>query len=959
MIRTSGIINSSVTNTRFNVYSSKEIEKISVVKITSAKSLDLGGNPIDNGLYDARFGPLRQEDICATCGLTGRHCPGHCGHIELPLLCLNPNFIDDIRKLLAMTCFKKNCHRILYSKDFKQEFTQAVKEAYEGNCAKALSLDKKIVQTEIDLDEAENEKKAKADLYEDPEEYATYLKMQKNPKIQQTTHIGEILNDLVKHFFRKTKSRNCPHCMQPIGKIKIIRGFKFFHYEDAGVIKNMGKVENDSDSEEEFDNVEDFENKFQVRNNAFLMTEEIRKVLKEMYKEEWNLINAIFNIKGGPNFELFSGVLFIDRLMVTPSRFRPIAMRAEQKYEGQQTTMYAKIIESCVSIQDNNRELMKLNNSEYEIDEVTGKKVRGIDGLEIQTLAEEEKEDKIKMIQRTMNHAVDSLQQRVGEIFNGDLNKTDPVKPVGVKQILEKKKGLFRMNIMGKRVNFSARSVAGPDPYISTVEVGIPEMFAKTLTYPVGVTPFNAKELANLVRNGPNNYPGAYAIIDGDGQKVLISKDALKREKQASHLTLCAEDGNIKRVSVVLRHIRNGDSLLVNRQPTLHKGSIMAHKARILQGGNTVKIHYANCKSYNADFDGDEINVHALQNEEARAEALMLMSSEQMYVSAKDGGPLAGLIQDHMIAGFHMMVRDTFLTREQYMQLCWSALDCVDRISVRVKTLPPAIFKPVPMWTGKQVISTLLINLIGRGETGITFRSSAKVSNKSWVEKHVKSGEYLDRAPYGPKWMDGKEYSMDESRVLVRDSEFLQGILDKSQTGASKFGFVHYIFELHGANKSGQVLTAITRVGTEFLKTIQGFTLGLADVQINSKCDVDRKAKKKLLNKDLSMKLKEEYNIEDEDDLTLTSRRAIKNAYADISGAKSAELDQRIKGLANMKGNEFKDVTRRLVTVKKPKKSEIDFHLFLVISKTIFKHFTVSWNDEISYFEHFLSRTLL
>ena len=114
---------------------------------------------------------------------------------------------------------------------------------------------------------------------------------------------------------------------------------------------------------------------------------------------------------------------------------------------------------------------------------------------------------------------------------------------------------------------------------------------------------------------------------------------------------------------------------------------------------------------------------------------------------------------------------------------------------------------------------------------------------------------------------------------------------------------------MHGARVAGQVLTAITRVGTEFLKTIQGFTLGLADVQIEKQCDKDRMKKKKLLNQKLSEKVKEEYNIDDHEDLTLASMRAIKNAYADTTGNKSAELDARIKGLANTKGNEFKDVT--------------------------------------------------
>lgn len=101
----------------------------------------------------------------------------------------------------------------------------------------------------------------------------------------------------------------------------------------------------------------------------------------------------------------------------------------------------------------------------------------------------------------------------------------------------------------------------------------------------------------------------------------------------------------------VFRHLQNGDVLLVNRQPTLHKASMMAHKARILQGQQTIRMHYANCNTYNADFDGDEINVHFPQSELARAEGYTLANTDNQYLTPKDGSPLRGLIQDHVVAG--------------------------------------------------------------------------------------------------------------------------------------------------------------------------------------------------------------------------------------------------------------------------------------------------------------------
>ena len=100
----------------------------------------------------------------------------------------------------------------------------------------------------------------------------------------------------------------------------------------------------------------------------------------------------------------------------------------------------------------------------------------------------------------------------------------------------------------------------------------------------------------------------------------------------------------------MLRHLINGDLLLVNRQPTLHKSSIMAHQARVLPGERTIRMHYANCKTYNADFDGDEMNLHLAQNELARSEALNIVLNDHQYF-ALDGNPLRGLIQDHICSG--------------------------------------------------------------------------------------------------------------------------------------------------------------------------------------------------------------------------------------------------------------------------------------------------------------------
>ena len=179
----------------------------------------------------------------------------------------------------------------------------------------------------------------------------------------------------------------------------------------------------------------------------------------------------------------------------------------------------------------------------------------------------------------------------------------------GVRQLLEHKEGLFRMNMMGKRVNFTARSVIAPDPYIDTDEVGVPLPFAKELCYPEPVTANNIKLLRQLVINGRDTYPGACYIENEKGQLTdLRLRNAGQREAMAKMLLTKDANGNIKSKKV-WRNLLEGDILLVNRQPTLHKASIMALRARILKSKRqTIRMHYSNCNTFNADFDGDEIN---------------------------------------------------------------------------------------------------------------------------------------------------------------------------------------------------------------------------------------------------------------------------------------------------------------------------------------------------------------
>ncbi|OXB78798.1 UNVERIFIED_CONTAM: hypothetical protein H355_011816 [Colinus virginianus] len=416
------------------------------------------------------------------------------------------------------------------------------------------------------------------------------------------------------------------------------------------------------------------------------------------------------------------------------------------------------------------------------------------------------------------------LQTHVNIVFDSDMDKLMTEKYPGIRQLLEKKEGLFRKHMMGKRVDFAARSVICPDMYIGTNEIGIPMVFATKLTYPQPVTPWNVKELRQAVINGPKVHPGASMVINEDGSRTVLSASSVtQREAIAKQLLTPSSGAPQSGLKIVCRHIKTGDVLLLNRQPTLHRPSIQAHRARILPGEKVLRLHYANCKAYNADFDGDEMNAHFPQNELGRAEAYTLAFTDEQYLVPKDGKPLPGLIQDHMISGVSMTTRGCFFTREQYLELVYRGL--TDKKG-RIKTFPPAIMKPQRLWTGKQVVSTLLINIIPDNHIPLNLTGKAKIGGKAWLKGPANRCLNLD--------------SMCESQIIIRRGELLCGVLDKAHFGSSAYGLVHCCYEIYGGETSGKVLTCLGRLFTAYLQLYRGFTMGIEDILVKPEADRKR-----------------------------------------------------------------------------------------------------------------------
>lgn len=315
-----------------------------------------------------------------------------------------------------------------------------------------------------------------------------------------------------------------------------------------------------------------------------------------------------------------------------------------------------------------------------------------------------------------------------------------------------------------------------------------------------------------------------------------------------------SQRGPVRLWGPIFTHIaHDSPRVLLPLQPTLHKPSIMAHRARVMKAWPTQQIlrfHYANCKTFNADFDGDEMNMHFVQDELARAEAYCIAAAPYQYLSATGGAPLRGLIQDHNSISVILTRRDHLLTKDQYCQLVFAGLQALPQFGLgagsaaadgvgldakkggiahtvmEVPMLPPAVLKPRPMWTGKQVISALL--------KGLTAHLPANARSLHYDGKS-KIGEGLWGAARGRKDV----IPVGESTLTIRANEFLTGVLDKSALGNSSYGLIHAVYEVHGPHAAAALLSAFGRLLTVYLQWAS-VTCGIQDLSLDAAADAER-----------------------------------------------------------------------------------------------------------------------
>ncbi|MHC1625753.1 MAG: DNA-directed RNA polymerase subunit A' [Methanoculleaceae archaeon] len=361
-------------------------------------------------------------------------------------------------------------------------------------------------------------------------------------------------------------------------------------------------------------------------------------------------------------------------------------------------------------------------------------------------------------------------------------------------QRLKGKEGRFRGSLSGKRVNFSSRTVISPNPNLSILEVGIPLAVANEMTVPVKVTRDNIDVVRQYVLRGPGRSSirepaGANYVIRPDRRRIRLSDTEPTR-----NLEMVAE--MLEPGWTVERQLQNGDIVLFNRQPSLHRMSIMAHRV-VVMDGKTFRLNPAVCPPYNADFDGDEMNLHVPQTEEARAEAEILVSVRENILSPRTGGPIIGGIHDHISGAFLLTHGTRWFSKREFLSL-------FKKMEITLPE-PGRIVDGEPQWSNKQAFSMILPD-----DLNMVFRAS------SCQNCEVCKKEACERDAY----------------VHIRDGQLLCGTIDKGAIGAFEGKILHRIIRQYGMKRAAQFIDDVTQLAIRSIM-MDGFSFGIDDEDLS------------------------------------------------------------------------------------------------------------------------------
>jgi DNA-directed RNA polymerase II subunit RPB1 len=351
---------------------------------------------------------------------------------------------------------------------------------------------------------------------------------------------------------------------------------------------------------------------------------------------------------------------------------------------------------------------------------------------------------------------------------------------------LKSKEGRIRGNLIGKRVDFSGRSVITPDPCISINELGVPLRIAMNLTYPEKVNKYNREKIMKLIKNGPDKYPGAKYIRKSNENMRTIRLKGYDIDK------LTIEDGDI-----VDRHVMNGDAVLFNRQPSLHKMSMMSHIVRVMPY-DTFRLNPAVTPSYNADYDGDEMNLHLPQSVQTENELKMLSNVTLQIISPRQSKPIISVVQD-VTLGLYRLTKDNIrISEKQLFNLLMSN-------SRFLGDIPEPHDKDMRKWTGRQVLSEIIPDNVNI------------VSGNNQYDSDIKKND-------------------DQNLIKIENGKIKQGVFDKTIYQNRTNGLVHFVYNENGEDEARHLFDNTQKLICDWL-VYSGFSVGISDLLVSNKID--------------------------------------------------------------------------------------------------------------------------
>jgi DNA-directed RNA polymerase II subunit RPB1 len=746
----------------FGIYTNEEIKKLSTVEIRDPKMYDKGV-PRRNGLNDTRLGTIDHRIKCSTCFNNLTDCVGHYGHIDLVEPFYHYFFFKYIHKFLKFICFW--CGRLLLKPN------ALTKPNFNLNNIKSptpLCLLCNLPQPKYRL----NKQAVKIVVNWSNSSLSKLSPMERliankpfSPKVAYEK-LSLMNDDEIKLIGMDPDNRHPkdliitallvpPPCVRP-----------------TIMVTESSKTKGQDDLTKKLIEVIKHNNKAIKIKNKLIN-------LKEMFEINYGVIDDLTYDYIHQDVELLNIIKNINGFLDNTSTF---SLKNKNKNYKQ---FFIKI--GFKKLMMLNRKCLDNKNSVT----MTLNTIRNNTKTVSDLIAES------NALYNEYTKELTKIQFYIANYFDSEVNNNlsytnGTKKKKSIKNRLKGKGGRVRYNIMGKRVDFSARTVITPGSYLDIDEVGIPIIIALKLTIPEVVNKHNITELMNVISIGYNKIGGAMYIEDTTTKKK-INLQYKQTKKQI----------NLKEGLIIHRYLKDGDYVIFNRQPSLHKESMMAHRVKIVEG-KTFRLNLSVTSPYNADFDGDEMNIHVPQSLESKAELSELLSVNKQLLSSQNNKPNIGVVQDGLVSGYILTDRNTFIEREDFMQLL---MNIKYPLKKTFKLPPPAIMYKKngilkQYWTGKQLISSIIPNINMNKCVGNM--GSDSINNL---------------------------YLRDDT-IIIRNGELLVGQLSKSSIGKSSGSLIQIIANDKNSTAASHFLSDIQRLLNDWI-LMYGFSVGIKDCLIS------------------------------------------------------------------------------------------------------------------------------